>query len=52
MDGTRIAMVIQYPAASGEGSLAAALINPQVDQVTVTIAAELSVKVCGDDRPR
>ena len=42
MDGTRVAMVNQYPAASGQGILAAAQINPQVVQVAVTIAGNVA----------
>lgn len=52
MDGTRIAMVNQYPAASGQGILAAAQINPQVDQVTVTVSGNVvTIAVNGGNPP-
>ncbi len=41
MDGIAIAMVNQYPAASGQGIVAAAQINPLSDGITLTVTGNI-----------
>jgi len=41
MDGIAIAMVNQYPAANGQGIVAAAQVNPLTDQITLTVTGNV-----------
>jgi MSHA pilin protein MshA len=41
MDGIAVAMINQYPAANGQGIVAAAQVNPQTDAITLTVTGNI-----------